>query len=160
MPVLEQLEGRIVLTSTLASTTVAGASVGQALSNVVNNTALGGLTVRSTAGFNSQNPPNYLLLSQSGTNFALVSYVGNTSSSFTTLALPAGDGNHVLSSSTIVEQHHRRAGARWSHRRGAGTASEPEPIHARDGGSAEHLHIERISLCARFSWQLHHSVHQ
>ncbi len=104
LPALEQLEGRLVLTSTLASTTVAGASVSQALSNVVDNSALGGLTVSRTAGFNTQNPPNYLLLSQNGTNFGLVSYVSNTSSSFTTLALPAGDGNQVLSSSTIVLQ--------------------------------------------------------
>lgn len=103
-PVLEQLEGRVVLSSTLAATTVAGASVNQTLINVVTNNALGGLTVGNTSGFNTTDPPNYLLLSQNGTSFALVSYAKTTSSSFTTLALPAGNGNQVLSSSTIVSQ--------------------------------------------------------
>jgi hypothetical protein len=88
----------------LASTTVAGASVGQTLINVVANTALGGLTVSNTAGFSTQGALNYLLLSQSATPFALVSYVSDTTSSFTTLALPAGNENQVLESSTSVSQ--------------------------------------------------------
>ena len=109
MPVVEQLEGRIVMSSMLASTNVAGASVGQTLSNVINNIALGGLTVSSTTGFNTQDPPNFVLLGQNGTNFAMVSYISDTPSSFTTLSLPSGDGNPVLSSSTIVTQAARGA---------------------------------------------------
>lgn len=111
IPALEQLEGRLVLTSPLASTTIAGASVGQTLSNVVNNSALGGLTVESTTGFGTQNPPNFLLLGQGGMNFAMVSYISAGASSFTTLSLPAGDGNQVLSSTTTVSQAPRGATA-------------------------------------------------
>jgi hypothetical protein len=102
-PTLEPLEGRLVLTSMLPSTNVAGASVGQTLSNVVSNAALGGLTVASTAGF-TQNPPNFLLLSQDGTSFALVTYANISGSNFTTLALPVGDGTQVLTGDTIVSQ--------------------------------------------------------
>jgi hypothetical protein len=104
IPVLERLENRLVLAPMLVSTNVAGPSIGQTLSNVVGNTTLGGLGVSSTAGFNTQNPPNYLLLSQKGTDFALVTYVSASPSSFKTLALPAGDGSQVLSGETIVSQ--------------------------------------------------------
>jgi hypothetical protein len=102
-PVAERLDDRLVL-STLPTTTVAGASVGQTLGNIVNTPSLGGLTVESTAGFSTANPPNFLLLSNGGTPFASIDYISTTSTAFTTLAMPAGDPTVQLSSTTVVAQ--------------------------------------------------------
>jgi Beta-1,3-glucanase len=97
-PSLEPLEDRLVLS---ASTTIAGNSLNQTLSEVVGS---GDLSVVSTSSFNT--PPDYLLLSQpGGANFALVHYgsFGNASD-FEQLALFAGDGTQVLTDSTVVTQ--------------------------------------------------------
>ncbi len=102
-PSAERLDDRLVL-STLASTTVAGASVGQTLANVVNNSSLGGLTVESTAGFSTAAPPDFLTLSSGGSPFATVSYITTTGTAFQTLALPAGNSTVQLSGSTLVTQ--------------------------------------------------------
>lgn len=134
VPVLERLDDRLVL-SGLASTTVAGSSVGQTLSNVINNTSLGGLTVDSTTDFLTASPPNFLLLSpQAGQSpFALVSYIGldGTTESFTTLAMPAGDGTFAMSSSTVVEQAPRGTTAA-----GAGQPLSASPFSLTMSGPA------------------------
>lgn len=92
------------MTAGLPSTTIAGASDGQTLTNLVNNSALGGLSVASTAGFGTTTPSTFLLLGQSGTDFALVQYAHINGSSFTDLSQPAGNGTTVLSSKTTVTQ--------------------------------------------------------
>lgn len=93
---LEPLETRLAP----ATTTVAGLSIGQTLTAVVNGQADVGLSVVSTSGFND----GYLLIGPAATPTALVSYHAITGNSFTHLAMPAGNGSQVLSDSTAVNQ--------------------------------------------------------
>jgi len=112
---LEGLERRYAL-SAAPTTTPAGLTIGETLASVVDNAALGGIQVQSVTGFAPGPGANYLLLTQpitppSAANpppFALVSYAGvtntDTTQSFTSLALAAGNGNTTFKESTLVTQ--------------------------------------------------------
>ncbi len=129
-PVAERLDDRLVL-STLPTTTVAGASVGQTLGNVVNTPSLGGLTVESTAGFSTASPSNFLLLSNGSTPFASINFSNTTATAFTTLAMPAGDPTVQLSSTTVVAQ-----AASGQTAAGAGQSLSSTPFTLNMTGSA------------------------
>lgn len=104
----ERLESRLALA---AMTTPAGLTIDNSLTAVVTNTALGGIQAASVTGFYDPagGAPGYLLLTQPGQQapYGIVSYAAVTpgaNPAFTTLALPAGDGNVTFQEKTVISQ--------------------------------------------------------
>jgi hypothetical protein len=104
----ERLESRLALAAT---TTPAGLTIDNSLTAVVTNSALGGIQAASITGFYDPagGAPGYLLLTQPGQQapYGIVSYAAVTAGSnpaFTTLALPAGDGNVAFRENTTIAQ--------------------------------------------------------